>query len=429
MIYLYILIALLASGFFSAIEIAYVSADRLRIELDKSHKNWYASLQTLFFNNPGQFITTMLVGNNIALVIYGIYMAQLLEPFLSRYMGNPLMVVLVQTLFSTIVILFTAEFIPKAIAKLNPNWHMKTYAIPLAIAYFVLWPVAKFSAALSSLLLMIMGVKREDASVVKLGKIDLDNYIELNNPDEGDEHSKTEVKILQNAIEFADIKLRDCLVPRNEVVAVALDETKDNLMHLFIKTGFSKIIVYKETIDDIVGYIHSVEMFRHHDKWQDGVRSALFAPETVQAQKIMKDLMQHKKSIAVVVDELGGTAGIVTLEDLVEEIFGDIEDEHDTRHLVMKKTKNDEYLLSGRAEIDDINDEFDLDLPSLDDYITIAGLILHELQSLPSIGEEIYIMPRFKFTVVRASKNKIVLVRLQVQSVENEDPNPDDAQK
>lgn len=404
------------SAFFSAMEIAFISADRLRIELDKSHKNWYSKLQTLFFNNSGQFITTMLVGNNIALVVYGLYMAKLLEPFLAIYIPNDFVVILVQTLISTLIILITAEFIPKAIAKLNPNWHMKVYAIPLGIIYVILYPIAKFAAALSSILLRIFGLKKEDASVQKLGKVDLDNYIEINNPEEEDEQSSTEVKILQNALDFSDIKLRDCLLPRNEIVAVEENSSKEELLKLFISSGFSKLIVFRETIDDIIGYIHSVEMFRLGDNWQEGIKTAIYAPETVQAQKVMKKLMQTKKSIAVVVDELGGTAGIVTLEDLVEEIFGDIEDEHDNKSLVMTKISDDEYIFSGRAEIDDINDEFDLDLPVSDDYITVAGLILFFYQSLPTKGEIIFIEPRFSFSIMRASENKIILVKLKIAS-------------
>lgn len=417
MIYLYIFICILFSAFFSGMEIAFVSSDRLRIELDKSSSNRIGKLQTLFFSNPGQFITTMLVGNNIALVVFGLLMAQLLEPPLSRFISNPFLVVLAQTLISTAIILVTAEFIPKAIAKINPNWSLRFFSFPLALIYIILYPVAKFSALLSNLLLFLFGIRKDMSAEVKLGKIDLDNYIEINQGDTsaGKETTVGGVKILQNAIDFSDIHLRDCLIPRNEIVAVEENTTRQELLELFISSGFSKIIVYRDTIDDIIGYIHSVEMFsEQRGDWRESIRSTLYAPESVLAQKMMKKLMQEKMSIAVVVDELGGTAGIVTLEDLLEEIFGDIEDEHDTLSVVMKKIGDNEYIFSGRAEIDDINDKFDLDLPTSPDYLTIAGLILDHHQSLPNRGDAIFLEPSFKFNIIRATKNKIMLVRLTI---------------
>ncbi|MDO4789440.1 MAG: hemolysin family protein [Porphyromonas sp.] len=417
MIYLYIFICVLFSAFFSGMEIAFVSSDRLRIELDKSSDNRIGKLQTLFFNNPGQFITTMLVGNNIALVVFGLLMAQLLEPSLSLIISNPFLVVLAQTLISTAIILITAEFIPKAIAKINPNWSLRFFSFPLTIIYIVLYPIAKLSALLSNLLLFLFGIRKDMSAEVKLGKIDLDNYIEVNQGEvsQGKEPAIGGVKILQNAIDFSDVHLRDCLVPRNEIVAVEESATREELLELFISSGFSKIIVYRDTIDDIIGYIHSVEMFaEQRGDWRKSIRSTLYAPESVLAQKMMKKLMQEKMSIAVVVDELGGTAGIVTLEDLLEEIFGDIEDEHDTLSVVMKQTGDNEYIFSGRAEIDDINDKFSLNLPTSPDYLTIAGLILDLHQSLPNRGDIILLEPHFKFNIIRATKNKIMLVRLTI---------------
>lgn len=417
MIYIWIFIVLLFSAFFSASEIAFVSADRLRIALDKSHGNLYSRMQGVFFDRPGLFITTMLVGNNIALVIYGLLMATLLEPYFYKFIPNDFVVVLIQTVVSTILILIVAEFIPKAVSKLNPNWQLRTFAFPLFILYILLFPIAIFASWLSNLLFKIFRVKGVADKTDTLGRIDLDNYIE-SNAQGGDQPSlNTEVKILQNALEFSDLKVRDCLVPRNEITAVNIDTPKEELIRIFDSTGYSKILVYKETIDDITGYIHAIEMFRDSDRWQEHINPAIYVPETQAADKVMRLLMQKKKSIAVVVDELGGTAGIVTLEDIVEEIFGEIEDEHDVKSVVMRKIGEGQYIISGRAEVEHVNDSFEgLDLPTSDEYKTISGLIIDYYQGFPQRGEEVRIPPHFVFRIVRTTGNKVDLIKLIVES-------------
>lgn len=405
---------LLFSAFFSAGEIAFVSADRLRIELEKSHGRVYSRILALFFDRPDLFITTMLVGNNIALVIYGLLMAVVLEPPLYRLVPNDFIVVFAQTILSTILILIAAEFIPKAVSKLNPNRQLTTFAIPLFILYVLLFPIAIFSSWLSKMLFKVFRVKGLNDRDVRLGRIDLDNYIESNV--QGDQPSlNTEVKILQNALDFPDVKVRDCLVPRNELTAVDIDTTKSELIEMFDTTGYSKILVYKDTIDDLVGYIHAIEMFKPSDQWQSNITPTVYVPETQTADKVMRLLMQKKRSIAIVVDELGGTAGIVTLEDIVEEIFGEIEDEHDVKSLVMRKVAEDEYLLSGRAEVEQVNETFEeLDLPVSDEYKTVSGLLIDYYQGFPSRGEAIDYPPHFQFRIIRSSGNRIGLVKLKV---------------
>ncbi|MDO4770614.1 hemolysin family protein [Porphyromonas sp.] len=414
MIYFWIIVVLMFSAFFSASEIAFVSADRLRIELEKSHGRFYSRMLAIFFDRPDLFITTMLVGNNIALVIYGLLMALLLEPYFHDFISNDFMVVFAQTLVSTILILIVAEFIPKAVSKLNPNWQLRNFALPLFLLYILLYPIALFSSWLSKILFKLFRIKDLDEKDVRLGRLDLDNYIESNA--QGDQPSlNNEVKILQNALDFPDVKVRDCLVPRNEITAVNIDTTKDELIEIFDSTGYSKILVYKDTIDDLVGYIHAIEMFKNADHWQQHINPTIYVPETQAADKVMRLLMQKKKSIAIVVDELGGTAGIVTLEDIVEEIFGEIEDEHDIKSVVMRKLSEDEYILSGRAEVDQVNEVFEeLELPLSDEYKTISGLLIDFYQGFPKRGEEIHYPPHFLFRIIRSTGNKIGLVKLKV---------------
>lgn len=415
MIYLSILGVLILSAFFSASEIAFISADRLRIELEKAHTGWYTRMQSLFFARPGQFITTMLVGNNIALVVYGLLMASVLEPILAGYLTNSFLIVLFQTIISTIIILIFAEFIPKAVSKLNPNNQIRNFAFPLFLLYVILYPIAAFATWISKVFFVLFRVKGIDEDTARLGKVDLDNYIEVNSQSE--EFSlNNEVRILQNALEFSDVKIRDCLIPRNEIIACDSHTSKEELIRTFDRTGYSKILIYNETIDDITGYIHAIEMFKCKGKWQDHINTTIYIPETIPADKVMRMLMQKKKSIAVVVDELGGTAGIVTLEDIVEEIFGDIEDEHDVNSVIIRKIGDFEYLLSGRAEIDDINEEFGLDLPSSDEYKTVAGMILHYYQGFPKRGEDVLLPSGIKIKVIRSTDNKINLVKLNVET-------------
>ncbi|WP_251966236.1 hemolysin family protein [Parabacteroides sp. AD58] len=410
-----ILISLAFSAFFSGMEISYVSANKLRLELDKKDKSLTSKILDVFFHNPNQFISTMLVGNNIALVVYGLQMAILLEPWIAHFVDQEALIVLIQSIISTILILFTGEFIPKTIFKIDPNFFLRLFAVPLYIIYIVLYPVSKFSSLLSFLILKLAGVKNlKDSGVYTLGKVDLDYFIQQSIEDAPqDSDMDTEVKIFQNALEFSNVKVRDCIVPRTEIVACDKHVTTDELRSRFIETGLSKILIYDDNIDNIIGYIHSSELFKHPDHWLEQLCKVSIVPETMAANKLMRVLMQEKKSLAVVVDEFGGTSGIVTLEDLVEEIFGEIEDEHDMKREVARKISENEYLLSGRMEIDAINEMFGLDLPESDDYVTIAGLILHYYQKFPKLNESIE-YGKYTFKIVKATATKIELVRMKV---------------
>ena len=412
-----ILVSLAFSAFFSGMEISYVSANKLRFELDKKDKSLTSKILDVFFHNPNQFISTMLVGNNIALVVYGLQMAILLEPWIAQFVDQEALIVLIQSIISTILILFTGEFIPKTIFKIDPNFFLRLFALPLYLIYILLYPISKFSSLLSFLILRIAGVKNlKDSGVYTLGKVDLDYFIQQSIEDAPqDSEMDTEVKIFQNALEFSNVKVRDCIVPRTEIVACDKEVSTDELRSRFIETGLSKILIYDENIDNIIGYIHSSELFKHPDNWLEQLCKVSIVPETMAANKLMRVLMQEKKSLAVVVDEFGGTSGIVTLEDLVEEIFGEIEDEHDMKREVARKVSENEYLLSGRMEIDTLNEMFGLDLPESDDYVTIAGLILHYYQKFPKLNETI-VIDKYSFKIVKVTATKIELVRMKVVS-------------
>lgn len=413
----YIIISLAFSAFFSGMEIAFISSNKLRFELDKKSKSLSSKILAVFYRNPHQYISTMLVGNNIALVVYGLQMAFVLEPHIARIINNEALIVLIQSVISTLLILFTAEFLPKTIFRINPNFSLNIFAIPLFLFYVVLYPISKFSALLSFLLLKILGVKNlKNTSVKALGKVDLDYFIQQSLEDAPENSSMDkEVKIFQNALDFSSVRLRDCIVPRTEIIACDTTVSIDELKAKFIETGLSKILIYNENIDDIIGYIHSSELFTNPKDWTVGIRNVSIVPETMAANKLMKLLMQDKKSLAVVVDEFGGTAGIVTLEDLVEEIFGEIEDEHDVKSYVAKKISEEEYILSGRMEIDTLNETFSLNLPESDDYVTIAGFILHFYEKFPKLNETLEI-GRFTFKIMKVTSTKIELVRMKINS-------------
>ena len=403
------------SAFFSGMEIAFVSVDKLRFEMDR--KGGVSSrILSLFFRNPNDFISTMLVGNNIALVIYGILMAQIIgDNLLAGWITNHFVMVLVQTVISTLIILVTGEFLPKTLFKINPNLALNVCAVPLFICYVVLYPISKFSSGVSYLFLRLFGMKvNKEASAKAFGKVDLDYFVQssIDNA-ESEETLDTEVKIFQNALDFSAVKIRDCIVPRTEVVAVALDTSLEELKGRFVESGISKIIVYDGNIDNVVGYIHSSEMFRSPKDWRDHVKEVPIVPETMAAHKLMKLFMQQKKTIAVVVDEFGGTSGIVSLEDLVEEIFGDIEDEHDNTSYICKQIGEHEYVLSARLEIEKVNETFNLELPESDDYLTVGGLILNQYQSFPKLHELVSV-GKYQFKIIKVTATKIELVRLKV---------------
>ncbi|WP_253952369.1 hemolysin family protein [Xylanibacter muris] len=410
-----LLVTMVFSAFFSGMEIAFVSSNRLLAEVDRDKNGLSQKAICFFYRHPNNFVSTMLVGNNIALVIYGILFAQIFDATLFYSLNDGERVV-ADTLLSTIVVLFTGEFLPKTIFKSNPNTLLTFFAIPALVCYVTLYPLARLFTAMSRVFLQLMGMKIPDGQSDKgFTKVDLDHLVQTSiDSARDDDEIKDEVKIFHNALDFSDTKVRDCMVPRTEVVAVDIDECSvDDLKSRFIETGFSKILVYRDDIDHIIGYIHSSEMFRDASGWKKHIRTLSYVPETMAARKLMQIFMQQKKSISVVVDEFGGTSGVVTMEDLVEDIFGDIEDEHDNSNYVARKTDDGDYMLSARLEIEKVNGMFDLDLPESDGYMTVGGLILHEYQSFPKLNEIVKI-GQFEFKIIKSSMTKIELVRLKV---------------
>ncbi len=409
-----IIITMVFSAFFSGMEIAFVSSNRMLAEMDKERNGFTQRIISLFYAHPNGFVSTMLVGNNIALVIYGILIARLFDNTIFAGMDAGFTVP-ADTILSTLIVLFTGEFLPKTLFKANPNRLLAVFSPFAYICYVVLWPISKFSTFLSKVILRVFGLKMDDESADDgFSKVDLDYLVQssIDNA-EKDSDINDEVKIFQNALDFSDTKVRDCMVPRTEIQAVDWDASLEELQQKFVESGNSKIVVYKEDIDHIEGYIHSSELFRSPKKWQDHIRTMPFVPETMQAQKLMKIFLQQKKTLGVVVDEFGGTSGLVSLEDIVEEIFGDIEDEHDSTKYVAKQTADGDYLLSARLEIDKVNEMFDLDLPESDEYMTIGGLILHEYQSFPKLNEVVK-FDKFEFKIIKSTSRKIELVQLHI---------------
>ncbi|MDD6895576.1 MAG: hemolysin family protein [Prevotellaceae bacterium] len=410
-----LIISMVFSAFFSGMEIAFVSSNRMLAEMERGRNGVSQRAISYFYRHPNNFVSTMLVGNNIALVIYGILFAQLFDATLFAPLGDGERVT-ADTIASTVVVLFTGEFIPKLIFKSNPNTMLSLFAMPAMACYVVLYPISRFATLLSKLMLRCIGVKMQNVKDdMEFSKVDLDYLVQssIDNA-ENDDDIEEEVKIFHNALDFSDTKVRDCMVPRTEIEAVDIDEcSEEELKNHFIETGMSKLVVYKEDIDHVVGYIHSSEMFRNPKQWRDSIRTLSFVPETMAAKKLMHTFLQQKRSLAIVVDEFGGTSGLVTLEDIVEEIFGDIEDEHDSKNYIAKQADDGDYVLSGRLEIEKVNDMFDLDLPESDDYMTVGGLILHEYQSFPKLNEIVKI-GKFEFKIIKSTMTKIELVRLKI---------------
>ena len=414
---IFLLIAMVFSAFFSGMEIAFVSSSKLRFEVDRSSQSLSGKLLSVFYNNPNNYISTMLVGNNIALVVYGIMMSRIIDGILIEHIPDaPALLLLIDTIISTLIILVVGEFLPKTIFKINPNATLRFFALPTFLIYCILYPISKFATACARVLLHLCGIRlNKENSTKAFTKMDLDYFIQSSiQQGYGTEDVDTEVKIFQNALDFSNLRIRDCMVHRTEIEAVDKSTTAEELMRVFVETGYSKIIVYENTIDNIIGYIHSSEMFKRTASWQEHIAKMPFVPESMQAQKLMEQFLQQKKSLAVVVDEFGGTAGIISLEDIVEELFGEIEDEHDVDDYIAKRTDDGSYLLSARLEIERVNEMFGIHLPVSDEYQTIAGFILYRYKNFPKMHEAIKI-DRFRFKIMKVESNKIELVTLKIE--------------
>ena len=412
-----ILIVIIFSAFFSGMEIAFVASNKFRMEIDMSNNTLTSRILDRFYRNSNNFISSMLVGNNIVLVIYGILMAHLLnETILAALNDTPSVQLLLQTIISTIVIIITGEFIPKTLFRINPNSTIKRFALPTFLFYVLLYPMARFTTWISCQLLRMFNIKiNKETRDTTFSKMELTNLIQssIENARDDEETIDNDVKIFQNALDFSEIKVRDCIVPRTEIFAVEVSTSLEELKKQFIESGHSKIIVYKESIDNIIGYIHSSELFRNAHQWQKQICRMPIVPETLSAQKLMQKLMQERKTLAAVVDEFGGTLGIISVDDLLEEIIGEIEDEHDTTQYEAQKTGENKYRLAGRLEIERINEMFNLDLPESDEYQTIGGMILSYHQSFPKTNETITI-DKFQFKIVKTRSTRIELVELNI---------------
>jgi len=412
-----ILLMILSSAFFSGMEIAFITANKLRLELDKKQNSFSSKILTLFTRNPGQYIATMLVGNNTALVVYSIAFTKLLEPFFKKFLVSDSLVLISQTIVSTLVILVAAEFLPKTVFRINPNRILKVFSFPVAIFYFIFYPVCRFSIAISKLLIgSIFKEKFEsnDEEMV-LSRIELHHFVKEQHShlNEQEREIDSEVKLFRNALDFSKIKLREVMIPRTEIEAMDINSSIDELQRRFIHTGYSRILFYQDNIDNIIGYIHHSVLFSNPDSIKDNLKKIIIVPETMSASKLLSKFIQQHMSMAIVVDEFGGTAGMVTSEDIIEEIFGDIEDEHDTIDLIEKKIGEDEYIFSGRQEIDHLNEKFKLNLDLDENIETLAGYILYHHESIPKINTIIQIGD-FQFKILKASNTKIELVSLKI---------------
>lgn len=409
-------VSLVFSALFSGVEIAYITSDRVMLGVDIKKGGVIGGIVRRFYSNRDLFISTILVGNNVMLVIYGMGAAALLDPWLKSMGLNEGLVLLFSTLLSTLVILFVGEFFPKTTFRINPNRSLKFFAVPVWLFFVVLYPVSWFTSWLSRTLMKLVGAGSTPTPMSAISVGELNSYLEQridNVADPAAQQVESEVKLFHNALDFSTTQLRDCMLPRNEIVAVDIDTTsRDELSQLFTSSGRSKILVYREDIDNVLGYIHVSELFVPGNDWTERIKPVLFAPETLLANKMMRRLLSEKRSIAVVVDEFGGTAGLVTLEDLVEEIFGDIRDEHDAQSLTAKEIAPGVYEFSGRTEVRDLRDTFRLDIPEDDEYQTLAGYILFNTGQLPAEGEQI-VIGRYAFTILGRTDTRIELVKVE----------------
>jgi CBS domain containing-hemolysin-like protein len=413
-----VIITLVFSAFFSGMEIAFITSNKLKIELDRNKGLFAAKILTQFIKRPSKILGTLLLGNNIALVIYGISMARILDPVIQKSLGvqitNPLMVLFIQTVISTFLILIAAEFIPKALFRLKPNGFLNFFAFPLKVFYWLFYPVIYLLIGISDFIIeKVLGQKVKNHEY-NFSPYDLDHYIrELTSVSNEENDVKQEIQMLQNAIDFRKVRLRECMVPRTEITAIENHDSIENLKSCFIESGHSKVLIYHESVDNIIGFVHSSDLFRNPANIISVMRSIPIVPETMLANNVLGMFIKEHKSIAVVVDEFGGTSGVVTMEDIIEEIFGEIEDEFDVEELTEMKISDHEFIFSARLEIDYINEKYQLKLPASEDYETLGGLIINIHESIPEIGEEI-IFKSFKFFITDASDTRIEKVKLIV---------------
>jgi len=414
---LLVIITLLLAAFFAAMEIAFFASNKLRLQLDRKQGLFSSHIIGIFQARSGQYIATIQLGSNFAVVIYGIIMARWMEPVLGKYLHTGFSILAVQTLITTLIVLTVAEFLPKALVRINPNLALRFMSIPLFLVFVIFYPVSYFIHRFSNLILK--NILRSDSvnqyDNMVFGKVDL-NHLIVESQDRGGESTneeKDEIKLFQNALDFSNVKVRDCMTPRTEITAISQDSSVDELRLKFIESGFSKILVYKENIDNMVGYVTSKELFKNPPTIQSMMIEISYIPETMPANKLLKKFIQEHKSVAVVVDEFGGISGMLTIEDIMEEIFGEIDDEHDVDEFIEKHPEEGQYIFSGRLELDYLNEKYNLGLPESEEYDTLAGYIIYQYQSIPKLNDKI-IVGQYEFRILKVSRTRIDLVQLKL---------------
>ncbi|MEO9533756.1 MAG: hemolysin family protein [Crocinitomicaceae bacterium] len=411
---LIIVITLVFSAFFSGMEIAFISANRLKIELDNQRGSFTGRILSYFVKHTPNFISAMLLGNNASLVVYGIFMAQLLEPVFAAMTDSSALILLMQTVVSTLIVLITAEFLPKALFRINPNRSLKVGAVPLFLFYCLFYVPTLLTMSISKFFLKLMKVDISDSEQA-FSKVDLDHYVrDINDRMDDAMEMDNEIQILQNALEFDTVKARDCMIPRTDIVALNIEDDVQKLKDKFINTGLSKILIYRDSIDNVIGYVHAHELFSKPDAIKQVLLPIFIVPEAVLVKDLLQQFTKQKRSIAVVVDEFGGTSGIITVEDIVEEIFGEIEDEHDKEDVVEQKISENTHLFSGRLEIDYLRDEHQIALPESSEYETLAGFVINQLEEIPK-PNTVLETEDFVLTVMEVSDSKIDIIKIKVK--------------
>jgi CBS domain containing-hemolysin-like protein len=411
-----ILISILASAFFSAMELAFLSSNRLRIEVMKKNRSLKSRIIGLFFHRESTMIASLLMGNNIALVMYGIASARVLNHFfVGLGISDEVLLLVLQTVASTIIVLVTAEFLPKALVQLNPNRFLDVTLAPMLVLYILLYLPTQFVLFFSYIILKLFGSSQEQSARV-FSKVDLEHYVdELSARIKDEEEFSNEMLILRNALDFTNIKARDCMIPRTEIISVEIEDDIEEVKELLITKGLSKLIVYRDDIDNIIGYVHSFDLFSKPKSIKQILKPISFVPTVISGKELLEKFTKQAGSFAVVTDEYGGTAGIITLEDVIEEIFGEIEDEHDKEIWLEEKISDTEFLFSARIDIDYLNETFKLSLEESEEYDTLAGLIIHHVESIPTQGDSV-LLEKYRLVVEEVSDRKIETVRLFIES-------------
>ena len=409
------LVALLFSAFFSGLEIAFISANKLQLELDKSKGKFYSKMIAFFSKNESDFITTMLVGNNIALVVYGIVMTQILTPKLEFFFNSDFILLLIQTIIATLIVLVTAEFLPKTIFRVFPNQILNIFSIPIWLFFVFLRPISILMLKITHVILKYVLKQNITKDKQVFGKTDLDDFLSNVKSAEGAEDTRVEVKMLQNALDLSEKRVRECMIPRTEIIAIDMLSSMDEVKAKFIDTKLSKLLVFKGNIDKIIGYVHSYDLFKSPKNLKSILLPLPFVPESMKAMELLNQFIESNKGVAVVLDEFGGTAGMITIEDVTEEIVGEIVDEHDVDEAVDQQIDATTFILLGRDYVEDINRKYNLALPESDEYETISGLLLDFLEKIPK-KEDVIEFKGYHFTIINVSKTTIQEVKLVVSA-------------